>query len=378
MAWIEKRKTKSGELRFHVYWREDGRKRSKTCPTKPEANAVLAEVERRQRLGAHAPTEPSKELVTDYLEAWFRTQGHRWQASTRKQRAGVLDRWIEPYLDGVRFFDFGPREVADWFARIRDDRAPATQANHALSILSAAFGCAVRDGRLDRNPCEAVKRVPVAVKRPRTLTPLEVERIRAQMRTPRDFLLVGLLAYAGLRPSEAFALTWGSVAEDHLLVDASFVEGVLKGTKTGLLRRVELVAPLAYDLERFRPRTARPDDLVAPNQVGRPLDLRVWRRRVWKQACNRAGVAASPYDGRHTFASLLANEGHLIGYVAVQLGHRVVDTTERYQHLFGPDQLRHRTPMVDAILDARAEVGGAFAPPVPHDGTVTVLRSAIR
>ncbi|HEX2376271.1 MAG TPA: tyrosine-type recombinase/integrase, partial [Gaiellales bacterium] len=147
---------------------------------------------------------------------------------------------------------------------------------------------------------------------------------------------------------------------------------------TGRLRRVELVEPLAGDLERFRPRAALPDDLVAPNAVGRSLDLHVWRRRVWKPACKRAGVAARPYDGRHTFASLLANEGHLMGYVALQLGHTTLQTTERYQHLFGPDQLRHRTPMRDAILAARAEVGASVAPPVPHGASVTVLRSAVR
>ena len=80
-----------------------------------------------------------------------------------------------------------------------------------MSVLSAALGAAVRDGLLPANPCSGIRRLPHQVARPHALAPLEVERIRAEMPTMRDVVLVGLLAYAGLRPEEALALTWGSV-----------------------------------------------------------------------------------------------------------------------------------------------------------------------
>lgn len=51
----------------------------------------------------------------------------------------------------------------------------------------------------------------MTVRRPRAMAPMEVELLRAAVPTPRDVVLVGLLAYAGLRPEEALALTWGSV-----------------------------------------------------------------------------------------------------------------------------------------------------------------------
>lgn len=88
------------------------------------------------------------------------------------------------------------------------DGAPPTQANHALSVLSSALGCATRDRKLPANPCHGIRRLPVLVDRPRALTPSEVEKVRAHMPTLRDVVLVGLLAYAGLRPGEAFALPW--------------------------------------------------------------------------------------------------------------------------------------------------------------------------
>jgi integrase len=141
----------------------------------------------------------------------------------------------------------------------------------------------------------------VVVSRPRALTPLETEKIRARMPTSRD----ALLAYAGLRPGEALALTWDSVTERVLIIDRNFTAGELKLTKTGRRRTVDLVPALADDLEAMRPRLAKPGELVVPARHGGPLDLRNWRRRVWQPACDAAKVTASPYDARHGFASLL-------------------------------------------------------------------------
>src|SRR6185503_15837837 len=54
-------------------------------------------------------------------------------------------------------------------------------------------------------------------------------------------------------------------------------------------------------------------DLHAPIIRGRQgdgmLDLRNWRKRAWDPACMTAGVRATPYDCRDTFASLLIHEG---------------------------------------------------------------------
>ncbi len=61
------------------------------------------------------------------------------------------------------------------------------------------------------------------------------------------------LAYAGLRPAEATALAWRHVGERTLLVEQSADgEGGTKVTKTGVIRTVPLLAPLADDLAAWR------------------------------------------------------------------------------------------------------------------------------
>jgi integrase len=189
------------------------------------------------------------------------------------------------------------------------------------------------------------------------LTPLEVEKIRAAMTSQRDRLFVSLLAYAGLGPGEAIGLTWDNVSDHVLLVDASHSYSETRDTKTGHARTVELVDPLREDLAEYRPARTEPGALVLPNRDGGYIDLHVWRRRVWTPACAAAGVKASPYSGRHSYASLLIHEGRSLPFVAASMGHSSATTTlEHYSHAF--EVARHGTAvrMVDAIVAARQEL----------------------
>ena len=349
--------TRGRRVRYSVRWREGRRQRSRSFDRRGDAEAFDAEMRRRSQLGAFAPAEPSKELLRDWLRTWWQLDGVRWEPSTRSRRASVIDLWIVPYLGDVRLRDLGSARVRDWRALIVERGCPPTQANHALSIVSAALGAAARDGLLPFNPALRIGKLPVSVRRPKALAPMEVELIRANVPELRDAVLVGLLCYAGLRPEEALALTWGSVGR-VLVIDRAFTEGHVKLTKTHGRRSVEVIEPLADDLERLRPAHAQPDDLVVPGARGGLLDLRNWRRRVWHPACVAAGVRAVPYDGRHTYASLLSHEGRSIAFVAASMGHASATTTLRhYGHMFDESRLGTGASMVDAIRAARGELG---------------------
>jgi integrase len=159
-------------------------------------------------MGAHGLSIPTRQTLGDYWDEWWKTESPLWARSTRIQRKSVSDRWIKKQLGGVRPRDLGTKRVREWRGEIASAGASPTQANYALSILSAALGCAVRDNALPSNPCSGVRKLPVMVARPRALTPSEIESIMARMPKQRDRLLVALMGYCGLRPSEAIGLAW--------------------------------------------------------------------------------------------------------------------------------------------------------------------------
>ena len=172
----------------------------------------------------------------------------------------------------------------------------------------------------------------------------------------RDAVLVALMGYAGLRPSEAFALRWRSCSDRGILVEEAFVDGELKDPKVGRRRPVELVAPLADDLVFLRREDCEPAQLVAPNRYGQPLLGPNWQRRVFLPAVERAGLEGVTRMNtlRHSFASALIHEGRPVNYVQAQLGHSTpMLTLGTYSHLFDEAQLGRGVEMVAAISAAR-------------------------
>lgn len=375
---VEKRTT-VGRTVYLARWRRDGRQVARTFDRKSDAVAFERERRREASLGAHGLPEPSPRPLEDWLAEWFRSNRAGWKANTRTSYANVIDKWLIPYIGGVRLRDLGHARVRRWRDEALADGCSAVQANKASRVLSSALGAAVREGLLPANPVVGLRRLPVGPKRPRALAPAEAELIRAHLHELRDVVFWGLLAYAGLRPGEARALRWRDVRDHVLVVDRAVSGREIGPTKTYARRTVELVAPLAADLDLLRPKVAAPDALVVAAERGGLLDLDNWRRRVWGPACEAAGVRATPYEGRQTYASLLIHEGRSLPYVTAALGHSsAVTTLAHYAHLL--DAARHATaaPMVESVLAARAALERRGVYPACTRRPVRVLRSPAR
>ena len=183
---------------------------------------------------------------------------------------------------------------------------------------------------------------------------MTVEALRAASQ-PRDATLISVLAYAGLRPQEALALTWGHVRERTILVERAASLGELRDTKTRAHRTVRLLGPLVGDLALWRGLgKPDPDAWIFPTLAGglwTGEDWRNWRHRAWARAIKKAGLKpVRPYDLRHSFASLLLHEGRSVMYVARQLGHDAQLTLSTYGHVIDELDDAPRIAAEDAIL----------------------------
>ena len=124
------------------------------------------------------------------------------------------------------------------------------------------------------------------------------------------------MAYAGLRPGEATALTWEHVGARTLLVEqaSNGDGGAAKATKTGAIRTVRLLAPLVDDVAAWRSSSARESGPMFPRRDGTAwtmTDYRNWRRRRFDPAAETADLeGVRPYDLRHSFASLMIQAGY--------------------------------------------------------------------
>lgn len=169
------------------------------------------------------------------------------------------------------------------------------------------------------------------------------------------------MGYAGLRPGEAFALTWDCLGERSLVVEHGRADGELAETKTRRIRTVGLLAPVAEDVCVWRERAPAPRgaELLFPRTDGavfRDTDYRNWRKRHFTPPAAAAGVGeATPYALRHSFASLLVQAGWNPLEIAVEMGNWPEVVQRDYSHLFREFARGHRIDPEATILRARAE-----------------------
>jgi integrase len=366
---VQKRTYARGRVRYEVRWRDSGGEhRSRTFDRKSDAKDFDADLRRRRRLGELDLLAAGRETLDSFAAEWWRLHAEPNLArSTRESYADLYDRHVLPRLGAVPLRALTPERLEQFVADLRAAGVGDATIRRALSIIQSMLGRAVVWRKIPTNPAAAIRKPSPRRKRAvRPLAPGSVEAIRAvllQDRRHRDATLVSVLAYAGLRPGEALALTWGDVREQTLLIDKALSLGETKETKNRRHRTVELLAPLAADLRRFRLASGRPDDhaLVFPRaRLGgawNEISYRNWRRKIFAEAVTDAKLPPMrPYDLRHSFASLLIAEGRSILELAEQLGHAPTMTLNVYGHVIAELSGREKRPGADLIAEARTKV----------------------
>jgi integrase len=306
------------------------------------------------------------ERLSDFVVEWWQAYAAP-QLAPRTQQlyAAILDNHVLPRLGALRLRELRPALIDGFAVDLRSSGVGEETIRKSLAILQTCLQRAVLHDRLASNPVAAVRKPSQA--RSRVIEPLapeRVERVRSHLLAQGragDATLVSVLAYAGLRPGEALALTWGDVRDRTLMVSKRASLGTIaEGAKSSRrsVRAVTMPAALRGDLLEWQLLSGRPTPgtLVFPARSGAvwsEYDYRNWRRRIFAPAATSAGVPGiRPYDLRHSCASLLLAQGRSVIDVADQLGHAPTLTLDTYGHVMRELEGRNLGPD-EAIAAAR-------------------------
>ena len=163
----------------------------------------------------------------------------------------------------------------------------------------------------------------------------------------------------GMRLGELLALEWGDIdfGERCIHVRRNRVAGRLTSTKNKQRRRVDMSLMLTDALKRLR--TARKRAALKAGQPasssvfltpqGQSVDGDNLRSRVFYRVLEQAELPKIRlHDLRHTYASLLIQQGESLAYVQQQLGHSSIQVTvDVYGHLI-PGANRAAVDRLDA------------------------------
>ncbi len=363
-------KTKAGT--YAVDFRNQHKRRiQRTFAIHREAAAfekdVLAQVAKREYV------KPSDKTVQEIDEEWYNRKA---DAGTYR-RASLVDwknhvaNYIGPGLGGWKLHEIDVENVekaaTEWGKRVSPKMV-----NKVLTSLTAILALAKRYKLVKDNAAEEAERLKVATEHEEDIdvSPDKVyskedlyKLISATEAGTLDRLFVMVPALTGLRIGEVLGLTWPAVdlktGKLHIrlnLADAAKgQEPTLQPPKTKTSRRtIPLPSELIYDLKVWRLKCPKSEpDLVFATEEAKP-----YRRKAASNALDRAIAKAdikrlTPHGLRHTFASLLLEDGVPVSEVSYLLGHKDSYVTLKVYTHFVRKETRAVQNLAASILAGR-------------------------
>jgi integrase len=358
---LYRRTTKTGEPVFEVMFRDvDGRQRARRLEAtseraaRRETRAILAGRDRGDRVVAAEVT-----LARFWQEEYLPLAESLAAAGRRSERgvqlyAEVWRLYLEPVLGDRRLGELEGADVAHLLRDLRRRGYAESTLHRTLVVLRALDRLARSRKLVTRSPLDELD--PAEKPSPPRMSAagrvLDETELAALVRhaPPAYRAVVTLLAYSGLRTSEALGLRW---------TDVNFVESELQVRfQLSRTRGRGLVAPKTRASERFVPLFPAVEqalverlaaeraagrgcdaDLVFLTRRGTPYEHRNVASRGVEEAARRAGLGKlTPHDLRRSFCSLAGRRGVDPVEAAQLTGHSPDVWARVYARSFGKAQ----------------------------------------
>jgi integrase len=349
-----------GLVKYDAIWRAGGKQRSKTFETKHKADRFLTNTVKDAQDGNYVQVQPiSMGAVFDRWVAnslTVRKKQGALKPSTAKSYASMVRNHLRPAFEHCRSDRLSAAVVGEWERKLADRIEAGTLSpksfNHLVALLHVILKWARKSGQryLSHDPLVDVARLRQPRTERRFLEPAEIAALLAAAEPPVDAVLY-LAVYSGLRRGELFGLQWGDLDEEtnQIRVRRSNYQCEITTPKTvHSTRSVDLPLPIVKRLLAYRDNhPPKKGDFVFRNESGTPIDPDNWFSTMFVPTAIRAKLRSTiaPREDdeqqvglhtlRHTYASLLINQGESIKYVSKQLGHASINiTADLYGHLF--------------------------------------------
>ncbi len=313
------------------------------------------------------PVRNSKLTFGEYKEQWLRTYA---QPYLKGSSVKLYETCLKNYLgrfDRVLLSKITRDMVKDLIAEQIASGLSHSTVRNMIAPLRAILNQAIEDkaGGITSNPAARVGKFNMRRDSKKEINPLTREELivflnGVKEKMPHYYPLFLCAPRTGIREGELVALKLSDVDFNRRFIEVkrNLSIGKITSPKSGKTRRVDMSIQLTNVLDELlakgkvearkkemeKPRNERREESVVLNEVlddwiftdnkGDRLDTHDVRRLFYR-ALNLAGIRRIRFhDLRHTFASLLLQQGESLVYVKDQLGHSSIRiTVDTYGHL---------------------------------------------
>jgi len=240
---------------------------------------------------------------------------------------------------------------------------PIATIRKILVSLNQILKYAAQHGYISYNPLSVAERPRASQvgeakegKKIRILTQAEITAFLDTVKDQKYRTLFMLAIMSGARQGELLGLKWTDVdwENNQIRIERTYNNQVWYQPKTkGSRRKIDLGPTMMQELKLWRVACPPTDlGLIFPNEAGGPINHNNLVSRHFLQALRAAGIEKIRFhDLRHTYASLLIEQGENIKYIQAQLGHSSPTVTLNvYAHLMKPTNQEAAVRLEGAIF----------------------------
>jgi len=344
------------------FYDQHGKRRLKVLKagsTKKQAKELLREIESQIEKGIFIPTKHIPKFST-VAEDWLKYKKPNLRASTW----GVCEGHTRNHFKDLNDTPINRITIATVEKFITDRQKEGTHIltlRKVLVTLNQILAYAVRHRYIDYNPLRDAERPRGKGKSQQTrniriLNPVEINSLLDSVSDAKYKTLIMLAIFSGARQGELFGLKWTDIdwTNNQIHIQRTFNNQEWYDVKTDTSdRRIDIGPAMMKELKKWR--LACPPNklnLVFPNDAGGPIDNHNFLRRIYYPATEKAKLKKITFHSlRHTYASLLIEQGENIKYIQTQLGHSSPTVTLNvYAHLMKPVNQESAIRLENTIL----------------------------
>jgi len=338
MACISKRRGRY-VLDYYDNRRKRIRKSLKKGATLKKAKEKLREIEDQLTKGIYI-SETKIPTFPEVAKEWLKHKKPNIRSSTWSVYEGhTLNHFSE--FEDLKINRITIAMIEKWITDRQAKEMPIGTIRKVLVSMGQIFKYAARHKYLSYNPFPDSER-PRGNKKKDTIEVLNPDKINALLKAVTDQkynTLFRLAIFSGARQGELFGLKWFDMdwENSQVHIQRTFNNQEWYDVKTETSnRKIDLGPAMIAELKKWKLACPPNDlDLIFPNEAGQPLNHNNVVSRYFNTALIEAKIERIRFhDLRHTFASLLIEQGENIKYIQAQLGHSSPTVTWNiYAHL---------------------------------------------
>jgi integrase len=287
-------------------------------------------------------------IFAELWKAFCAVRSGRWSKKTKEDLRYLFAKHVLPILENQPLREVTLTSLQLLLNKMADDGYGKSAVGRIRTYIKACFDYATDEDLIQKNP--ARKLVMPNIRKKSCERFLSVDELRALLAqaSPREHLVLRILAVCGLRPAEALVLRIEDIECTQLRIDEALKERQKGDDRIGATKTAESdnYVPVPPNLGREiaawiagHPDRDKPRAFLFPNSVGTAFGVSNYLKRHLKPLAERAGVHDLTFQAcRRTSSTHMQNHA------------TVKDMQRHLRHSTPQTTLRHYTKVIPASL----------------------------